>query len=323
MEKSMENKKFLLGRLAMILVFVITITGCDNSSTGGQQTITYNGFDLGGNEYTLTLNINASRDVRNGDKFTMKTKSTNGNIGTSNGTVVGIIDDTFTLKPSNGSEFDVTIKDDIISSIVGSVTLSDGTVFIVRTFNEIHMWIGRWKSEYGEEPNKWYSEGCNYASGDSIKLKDIFEGPIDVLFSEDKERKITFELTGSIDKPLKIHLRFFYTSDDRTLTWSHDHTATHHLGGGTHDSNGGMVGAQNISGDDFKVQIPVDIKMIDRPLPPGEVHLYIEQIVWARFSDPYTAWNIGEDEDKIPDNIHGIVATIRNLKVEAVSIDDL
>ena len=299
-------KKFWLGILVIVLVFGIMVVGCDNSPNS-PQTITYRGFDLGGNEYTLTLNVNSSRSVSNGDEFAMETKTIEGDIGTSNGTVVGIFDDTFTLEPSIGTDFNVTVRDGIISSIVGNVTLSDGTVFIVRTFNEINMWVGRWRNGgyFGED-------GDNYASGDSIKLKDIFEGNLNDLFSPDKHKEVTFRLTGTIDKKLKVHLRFFYNLPDGTTEYW--------LGGGTHDLNGGMVESAEIGTGNFSVEIPVKMEKYDiSTFPPGEVHLYLEHIVYW-YSASHPEMNIGDTP--IPENIPNgtIMATIRNLKVEPVSI---
>jgi len=42
----MKNKKFLLGILVMVLVFGITVVGCDDGTTGDEKTYYYEAFQI-------------------------------------------------------------------------------------------------------------------------------------------------------------------------------------------------------------------------------------------------------------------------------------
>jgi len=303
----MRNWKTQLGIPAAVLVFVMAFYGCDSNPPSVPETIIYKGTDLGGNQYTLTIEKNNAKSVSagQGDGYKMQT----GN-GTSSGTVTDVLDDTLTLKPSNGSEFNVTASGGVISSIIGNVTLSDGTVFIVRTFDEIHMRVGRWRNG-----GYFNEDGDNYAAVD-IKLRDVFEGNLDELVSPDNKQSVTFRLSGTIDKTLKVHLRFFYIADDPSEKFGDNESNGQWLGGGPSS-------AKQFDSGEFSADIVVEIEKYDiSNFPAGEVQLYLEHIVWSRYPEPHDDQNIGNDEDKIPDDIPNgtIMATIRNLKLEAVDI---
>jgi len=304
----MRNWKIQLGIPAAVLVFVMAFYGCESNPPSGLETIIYKGTDLGGNQYTLTIEKNNAKSVRagQGDRYKMQT----GN-GTSSGTVKDVLDDTLTLKPSNGSEFNVTASGGVISSIIGNVTLSDGTVFIVRTFDEIHMRVGRWRNGgyFGED-------GDNFSSGNSIKLRDVFEGNLDELVSPDNEQSVTFRLSGTVDIQLKVNLRFFYFADDPSEKFGDNESNRQWLGG--HVSS-----AKQIGSGEFSADIVVEIgKYNISNFPAGEVQLYLEHIAWSRYPEPHDDQNVGNDEDKISEEIPDgtIMATIRNLKLEAVDI---
>lgn len=315
----MVNKRFWLGILVMVLVLGMTVAGCNNSQadnnsqTNDNNTRTFTGKDLAGNVYTLILKNSTGRAVANDDSYTMEIKDPNGKtIGSNSGTVTDILEDTaadtITLESSDGTESSVTISDDgVISSIVGEITLADGTRFIVRTFNNIYMRVGRWRNG-----GYFNEDGDNYASGDSIKLKDIYDGDLNALFSAQSQKKIAIRLSGTVDAELKIHIRLFYRSYDSAI-WSDDGSNSQWLGGG--EENNVEIGPGDFSEEVYILTEKKDINTF----PKGEVHLYLEHIVYA-FYPNNPEMNIGDNP--IPADIPNgtIMATIRNLKVEPVEI---
>jgi len=320
----MKNYKVLLAVLAITLVFGMTVVGCNNGSTNDSQEPTaYKGIDLAGNEYTLTIQGSSSKAIRAGqsgngfkvgESYTLKTKTKDGKNGTSSGTITEILNNKLTLTPSNGSEFDVVINDDVISSIVGNVTLSDGTVFIVRTFDKIYMTVGRWRN--GGYHNE---DGDNYAAGD-IKLKDIYEGDLSGIVSNEHEKVLTLRLSGTIDTKLSnVRIRLYYTSYNDTK-WADDGSNSQWLGGGQMIDDQPYdfveIGPGEFS-KDFKIQT---IKKDINTFPEGEVNLYLEHLVYVR--DPeFPVLDLGDKP--IPDNIPNgtIMATIRNLKVTTINME--
>jgi archaellum component FlaG (FlaF/FlaG flagellin family) len=297
----MTNKKNWLGILAAALVFGLTVAGCDDDSTNTRK---YTGKDRAGNEYTITLENNTARSAVKNSRYTMKIKNSGGKtIGSNNGTVTDVLDDTeadtITLQSSDGSESTVTLSNDgVISSIVGNITLADGTIFTVRTFDAIYMRMCRF--------NDIKNSGQQYYSGHSIKLKDVYDGNFDDLIPESGEYKV--RLTGAIDKRLSnVCIKIFYVIKNWRDTWSTYNTNYEHVAMSSYDN------FSDIKPYGFSTEI--GIKKVDwvdfdiNTFPEGEYVLQIEHMIYDKDNN----WN-----EKIPDNIPDgtIMATIRNLIIE-------
>jgi hypothetical protein len=145
----MKSKNFLLGILAIMLVFTMTAIGCDNNPTGGNdpQTAIFQGI-AAGYKYVLTITENKSRAVYiavTGDSYELRITKTGEADKVSKGTVSAVgADGTLTLQPETASSptFSVSMNGASIAAITGSITLADGTTVTAGEFEE-----------RGEEPN--------------------------------------------------------------------------------------------------------------------------------------------------------------------------
>jgi hypothetical protein len=322
-EKKMSNKRFWLGILVITLVFGISVVGCDNSSAkSNENEADYKGRDLAGNEYTLFFTENTARDLRSnqpegdqgednnggswrkGGSFMMKIKPDEGEEVSASGTINEIIDtDTLILQTQDGSEFSVTIRDGIISSIVGEITLDDGTIFIVRTFDTIYLRSMRWAEGNGH--------GEGYVSGSSIKLSDIYTGNIDDLISTPFEEWCLLKISGNVDKEIKyLVVDVLYASyNGNDWNWKF-------IGGGY-----GAYAKKFGPGDFSSVVIQFCSQGVDTSaLPDGEVILQLNnELFIADIEHP--DWD-RDNGERIPDDFpeNGIWATFSNLTFEPVVI---
>jgi len=190
----MVNKRFLLGILAIVLVFGMAVVGCDDDSTN-PLSVEYKGEDAGGNIYTLTVTQNTNRaayEAAAGDSYVLTIEMKDGTIKISKGTVTVIsTDGTFTLQPSvAGSDtFSVVISGEDIKSIVGPIAVEGGTPITAGTFDTIYLRAARWvipvSGAYGEQ----------WATGLCVKISDFID-----------DFKIgntyTVRISGTVDKKL-------------------------------------------------------------------------------------------------------------------------
>ena len=301
----MTKKRNWPGILAIVLIFGMMLVGCDGGSTSSTsstridrndpQTFTYRGNDLAGNEYFLTI-LNDTRETisSNFGSFSMEIIS-GGKEVISGGTVTDIRDDNYTLSTPNGSAFIVTIRDDSISSIVGEIPLSNGSTFIVRTFEVIYLRAQRWTYHNGHF-------GQNYNSWSSVKLEDVYTGDYTDLMSTTWGDYSIFRISGTVDTKLdKVLLDMQFAPDDGS-PWIY-------LGGG--QDNHVEIGPGSFS---VEVRVNSGYDVDFNALPDGEVIVsFVHQISNSAYE------NINEME-KIPDDVLDgtIMATIRNLKIEPI-----
>jgi len=123
----MKIKKLLL----ILLVFAMSLVGCDNSSTYTPQTVKYESVDAVGNTYILTITEKTSRaayTVTKGDSYTLNIKQQGQPDKESKGSVSTIKDDgELTMKPTKADDtFGVSINDGKMTAINGTITLEDG-----------------------------------------------------------------------------------------------------------------------------------------------------------------------------------------------------
>ena len=128
----MENKKFWLGMLVTVLVFGMTVVGCDDGSTDNNvpKTVKYESKDASGNTYILTVTENTGRAVysaETGDSYELKIVYLSGVIKISIGTVHSVTGGNLTLTPSNATvSFSVIFTGGNMTGLSGTITLNDG-----------------------------------------------------------------------------------------------------------------------------------------------------------------------------------------------------
>jgi len=124
----MKRFTFLLGILALALVFGLTLASCggdgNNSTPGGNTSATYTGYDANGNAYTLGLTNNNQQ----GDTYVLTiTSPTNAPLGTSTGTVYRVSGSGGNLELQRETViFIVIISGGNISSIPNAIPLDGG-----------------------------------------------------------------------------------------------------------------------------------------------------------------------------------------------------
>jgi len=191
----MVNKKIWLGILVIVLVFGMAVIGCsgdDNSTKGSEpQTVNYEGADLAGNTYFLTVTEKADRAAYtpvSGDNYVLKIKKTGQSDKISRGTVKqASADGTFMLQPSveGSATFSIVISNGEISSVEGNIAVDGGT-FTPRSFNTIYLRANRYTNN-GQTGEQWATS--------PILLSDFFTG---TLKAGNKIR-----ISGSVDKKLE------------------------------------------------------------------------------------------------------------------------
>jgi len=305
-----------------IIVVITIFTACSSGGGGGaggsgssggtgtgsgnnSQISVYKGADLAGNEYTLTITNTAAKAAKKGSSYGMKIKRQNGQEINTEGYVEEIIDDTYTLS-SGDTEIDVTIKNGAISSIVGEVTLPDGTVFIVRTFDTVYLRACRFEHDSDAFIGAHNGYGENYNTFSSIKLTDIYSANFDNLLPEfGSTQKVL--ISGTVDKKI-------YTPKIDFQHWSSDRKTVTYVGGSPY-------GTEAIEPGDFSLEITVERgwNLGNNPVPSGgeiEVQL-IDALANINLDEPSLTFDSGR---KIPEDFpdYGIWATVRNFKIEPV-----
>lgn len=128
-----KNKKqlFVMITLAVGVMLVCNLIGCDNGTTSKGQTAIYNGTAYNGTEYLLKVTENTSRAAytpQSGDAYEL-TVTASGTTKTSKGTISAVIGEIFTLAPSNvaTNAFTVMVNGQAISVIVGTITFTNNS----------------------------------------------------------------------------------------------------------------------------------------------------------------------------------------------------
>ena len=296
----------ILGITVLIMVIGLGLTACGENSSQS----TFKGTDLAGNKYTLKI-FSGARALSEGDEYELIIETADGDEFTVNGEVDNIYENQLTLADEEGGDFDVVLSGSNISAIIGEITLPDGSVFIVRTFAEIHLRVNRWTGLYGN--------GENYTSGESIKLSDIYKGDIKNLIKPSEEIS-KIKLSGTVDKDLKnVDIGFAWVIDDGFWGLATDYEFKWlDLGGSGlfHD----LEFTEVPQGDfeiDFQVNYNKHNDYFKNDLPPGEVYLAITEVI-NNVQNEYLPHNVhfGEIPKNIPD--YAVMATIKNLRIEPV-----
>ncbi|MDR2964758.1 MAG: hypothetical protein LBU88_03180 [Treponema sp.] len=167
----------VFGIVAIIAIVGLLMIGCPPSDTdlGNEETTgsgKYNGKDVLGNSYSLSVGSDASRAAVKGDRYSMDVTTRDGNTKTSKGTVTGINNDgTLVLKPDNGEAFTAMADGFTLNSVAGTdggmanITFDNNSKIRPRTFNEIHLRATRWENGL--------ISGEHWGSGMSILVRDF------------------------------------------------------------------------------------------------------------------------------------------------------
>ena len=208
-----RNNNFWFGILVMVLVFGMTVVGCESDNpTNDPQTVNYEGTDVSGNTYILTVTEKAGRTAYTpvaGDSYVLIIKITGQSDKKSNGTVKSVsVDGTFSLQPSvEGSViFSIVISGAKISSIVGDIAVDGGEVIIPRSFNTIYLRARRFTNYLGR--------GEDWTSGVDIKLSDFFTGTL----KPNTNYKV--KINGTVDKKLEhLQIQFMRIWNNGDWKW--------------------------------------------------------------------------------------------------------
>jgi len=303
----MVSKKFWLGILVMVLVFGMTVVGCGNDdSTNGNvpQTVKYEGSDLSGNTYVLTVTEKADRAAytpAGGDSYVLTIKKTGQPDKISRGTVNKTsADGTFTLQPSveGSATFRIVISSEKISSVTGDIAVDGGETITARSFSTIYLRANRWDNR---PDNEWYGE--QWGSSRSILLSDFSN----IRFNNNAS--YTIHINGIVDTKLDhLKIQFGGVLKDGRADWSFGNTSSIEFksveaGSFSYNITVNTIGANetsNISASDyveFVVQLCNEMSLL---------------------SDENPTW--GYNYGKIPENIPNgtIMATIRNFSISLI-----
>jgi hypothetical protein len=127
-EKTMVNKKFWSGMLAMALLFGILVIGCDNG-TGGSTNFDDEEIIFTSGDYTLRIYKSGGRAVyvpETNDRYELKNSS--GKI-ISSGVITAFVDGIYTFSPASGKpDFTGTLSSNGAAfQITSTITLDDGS----------------------------------------------------------------------------------------------------------------------------------------------------------------------------------------------------
>jgi hypothetical protein len=285
--KKMTNKKFLWGILALALMFGMTVVGCGEDSTDNSQTVSYEGSDISGNTYILTVTEKTGRAAYTpvqGDSYVLTIKKAGQPDKISRGTVMQIsADGTFTLQPLvEGSDtFSVVISGAKISSVKGDIAIDGGEVITARSFGTIYLRANRYTFQGGS--------GEQWSTG-PILLSDFFTG---TLKTDDKIR-----ISGLVDKKLEhAKIDVMRILSNREWEWIGSTSL------GLFEITGSFNNSYSVRIDDNDVLIKDD----------GEIIVQLTNEIWYKNSSGVIERNFGTIPKNIPDGT--IMATIRNFSM--------
>ena len=213
----MKNCIKLLGIIALVAITGFTMAACDNgggSSNSKDTAQVYQGEDVQGNKYVLTIAESTGRSARavTGDSYELTVTFKDGTKITSKGTIKEVTPDgTFKLEPSveGSSTFSLVINNKQINSVTGEIVLPEGKIFTPPTFRTIHLRASRWGDRDNE--SRW---GEHWSSGFCINLFDFIEGNIK------PGAKYSITLSGTVDTALENTLiDVWYVPSGITSGW--------------------------------------------------------------------------------------------------------
>jgi len=290
--------------LVAIIGFSMVTCGDDDDPPGNPSTAKYEGKDIAGNTYTLTITEKAKRAAyagAKGDSYKLVIKMKDGTENVSRGTIKETQKDgTFTLQPSykGSGTFSVVISEEKISSVTGAVAVESegGKVksITASTFKTIYLRTLFWNNDYIK------SHGYSWETGPYVKISDFIDEDI-----IGKKYKVT--VSGTVDKDL-IHLRISFVLTKNGI-WSG------HMGN--------TDGSTAIKAGNFDCTGIVDVKYptdIDQDTLDGTEEPFAQLVV-----EIYSDYN-GDivDNGTIPKNIPEgtIIATIRNFNMKIEEYED-
>jgi hypothetical protein len=121
------NRKLVFSAMpACLLALILVFAACTNPAGGGPQTTTYSGT-TGGKIYTLVITEGARYAAQTGDAYVLTVTQSGVSPKTNSGTVT-VSGGVFTLTPSTGTTFTVTVTGNSISGIsAGTITFTGGS----------------------------------------------------------------------------------------------------------------------------------------------------------------------------------------------------
>ena len=130
----MADKRFGLGILAiLLLVFGLTVAGCDNGTTSGDtsRTAVFVSTDAAGTEFRLTFTENLSRAAAfspaAGDSFELRITPVSGPVQISRGVVQSSSGGNISLLPTSATTpFSITVSGGNMTGITGTITVEGG-----------------------------------------------------------------------------------------------------------------------------------------------------------------------------------------------------
>jgi len=297
----MKTKNFWFGILVMVLVFGMAIVGCGNDdSTNDSSQVKYEGKDVTGNTYILTIIKKTERAAyipAKGDSFLLIIKITEQPDKKSSGIIEDISDDgTFTLQPSveGSGTFSVVISSQKISSVTGDIAIEGGDVITPRSFGNIYLRANRWDHRPGTD---MYGE--NWSSGMSIKLSDFYP-------TTDIKSGSKIKISGTVDKELgnfSIELQRVLINSPWSWIGSNRDPYTKIIAGSF----------------DNTIDIFIDDPDVLTNEELGEVIVHLANQLNNIYDNQYI-FNYGNIPDDIPNGT--IMATISNFKISLVDEDD-
>lgn len=206
----MKKNNLWLGILVLALVFGMAVIGCNNDDPA-DSSATYEGEDLAGNHYELTVTKpRAAYTPAKGDSYVLKI-TINGVVKTSSGTIESFspADKTFTLQPNNTDvTFTIVISGKDIKSVTGNIAVTEGEPVTPRSFNTIYLRAWHWVNvtDYpGAEGELWSTQ---------FLLSDLYPGTI----KAGNTYKVT--ISGNANKKLEhIKIQFQWVDKDGGYWW--------------------------------------------------------------------------------------------------------
>lgn len=121
----MENKRFWLGILAVVLVFGLSFTACNTDSGVKYDPVVYTSKDASGNTYKLTITKNTGKAAftpEKGDSYTLVITYADGTKKTSTGKVATYSSAEISFESATSISFTVTVTS------AGTMTKIEGTI---------------------------------------------------------------------------------------------------------------------------------------------------------------------------------------------------
>jgi len=291
----MAKKIILSAMLAIALVFGLTAVGCGGDDTKKEnkpQTVNYEGKDVAGNTYILTITEKTERAVytpTEGDIYELILKIIGQLDKISRGSVKSIsADGTFSLQPSveGSGTFNVVISGTGISSVSGDIVVEGGETITPRTFRTLYLRANRWRQTDGSYGEQW--------DANEINLSD---------FIKDKPKKgdtLKFLISGKSDKEIN-----FFQLMAGQLNSNYTINSYYYLGASTD-----MVLPVSFT------NYPVEISIINDSDPDVEIIISLVTHMWQKWGDIYQYDNGTTIPEDVPNGT--IMATVSDFNISLV-----